>query len=42
MICLDFTISGGADYNTAIQITSIIKDGAADKDGRLRVSDIYL
>ena len=37
-----FTISGGAESNTAIQITDIIKNGAADKDGRLRVRDIYL
>ena len=37
-----FTIIGGAESNTAIQVTKIAKNGAADKDGRLRVRDIYL
>ena len=36
-----FEIVGGTD-NTAIQVTRIVKDGAADKHGRLRVRDIYL
>ena len=37
-----FEIVGGAEDNTAMRVSRIIKDGAADKDGRLRVSDIYL
>ena len=37
-----FTIIGGAEDNTAVQVSRIIKGGAADKDGRLRVRDIYL
>ena len=37
-----FSIRGRAKYNTAIEVSRIVNDGAADKDGRLRVSDIYL
>ena len=37
-----FTITGGTESNTTIKVTDIIKGGAADKDGRLRVRDIYL
>ena len=35
-------ITGGAENNTTIKVTRITKDGAADRDGRLRVRDIYL
>ena len=34
-------ITGGAEDNTTIKVTRITKGGAADKDGRLRVRDIY-
>ena len=37
-----FSIRGGAKSNTTLQVSRIAKDGAAEKDGRLRVSDIYL
>ena len=37
-----FYIIGGAEDNTTIKVTRITKDGAADRDGRLRVRDIYL
>ena len=37
-----FFIHGGPEYNSTIRVTKITKDGAADKDGQLRVRDIYL
>ena len=37
-----FYIYGGTEYNTTIQVTYIIKGGTADKDGRLKVRDLYL
>ena len=37
-----FFIHGGAEYDTDIQVMRIIKGGVSDKDGRLRVRDIYL
>ena len=37
-----FNAHGGAKSNSTFRVTSIIKDGAADKDGRLRVRNIYL
>ena len=37
-----FFIRGRAKYNTTIRVSKITKDGAADKDGQLRVRDIYL
>ena len=37
-----FTTRGGIESSTTIRVTYIIKGGAADRDGRLRVRDIYL
>ena len=37
-----FTNRRGRKYDTTIQVTDIIKGGAADKDGRLRVRDFSL
>ena len=37
-----FTITGGAEDNIAMQVSRILKDGAADEDGQLKVRDIYL
>lgn len=36
-----FSACGGAEYKTTLQVTCIVKDGAAGKDGRLRVRKIY-
>ena len=38
---MGFDIHGGAEFNTNIEVTSIVKDGPADSAG-LRVRDIYL
>ena len=37
-----FTIIGGAESKITVQVSRITKGGAADKDGRLRVRDMYL
>ena len=37
-----FTIIGRTKSNTTIKVSRIIKGKAADRDGRLKVRDIYL
>ena len=37
-----FNACGGTESNSTLRVTRIVKNGAADKDGQLRVRSIYL